>query len=82
MGLIRPSVLLCALVMTAPALYRFAFDELDITSVLARFLIAVPIAAILLAVFRFMTSGYGKPKEPAVPATPKPLDSDTPAHSS
>jgi hypothetical protein len=71
MGLIRPSVLLFALLMTAPALYRFVTDDLDITSVLTRFLIAVPVAAVLLAGLRFVTSGYGSP-EPAVPVTPKP----------
>lgn len=82
MGFIRPSVLLFALVMTTPAMYRFAFDELDITSVLARFLIAVPIAALLLAGLRYVTSGYGRSRDPAVPATSKPLDTDSAAHSS
>ena len=72
MGLIRPSVLLFAVVMTAPALYRYMTGELDITSVLMRYLIAVPIAAILLAGLRFVTAGYGEPDEPAVPVTPKP----------
>jgi hypothetical protein len=81
MGFIRPSVLLFALVMTTPALYRFAFDELDITSVLARFLIAVPIAALLLAGLRYVTSGYGRSRDPAVPAAPK-LDTDSAAHPS
>lgn len=82
MGFIRPSVLLFALVMTTPALYRFASDELDITSVLARFLIAVPIAALLLAGLRFVTTDYGRSRNPAVPATPKPLDTDSAARSS
>ena len=71
MGLIRPSVLLFALLMTAPALYRYVMDDPDITSVLTRFLIAVPVAAILLAGLRFVTSGYGE-ADPAVPVTPKP----------
>jgi hypothetical protein len=81
MGLIRPSVLLFALLMTAPALYRFMMDELGITEVLARYLIAVPIAALLLAGLRFVTSGYGR-KEPAVPVVPKPVDPETAAHPS
>ena len=72
MGLIRPSVLLSAVVMTAPALYRYLTGELDITSVLVRYLIAVPIAAILLAGLRFVTAGYGEPDQPAVPVTPEP----------
>ena len=81
MGFIRPSVLLFALVMTTPALYRFAFDELDITSVLARFLIAVPIAALLLAGLRYVTSGYGRSRDSAVPAAST-LDTDSAAHPS
>jgi hypothetical protein len=73
MGLIRPSVLLFAVVMTAPALYRYVTGELDIGSVLMRYLIAVPIAAILLAALRFVTTGYGTTEEePSVPVTPKP----------
>jgi len=63
--MIRPSVLLFALLMSAPALYRFVLDEIDITEALLRFLIAVPIAAILLAALRFVTAGYGKSAEVA-----------------
>jgi hypothetical protein len=72
--MIRPSVLWFALLMTAPALYRYVFDEIDIAEVLIRFLIAVPIAAILLAGLRFVTAGYGKKKdeEPGTPVTPTP----------
>ncbi len=71
--MIRPSVLWFALLMSAPALYRYVFDEIDITEVLIRFLIAVPIAAILLAGLRFITAGYGKrDEEPATPVTPTP----------
>ncbi|HEV7962147.1 MAG TPA: hypothetical protein VGP57_06370 [Actinoplanes sp.] len=73
--MIRPTVLLFALLMSAPAVYRFVLDEIDITEALLRFLIAVPIAAILLAVVRFVTAGYGKRAEPATPATPRPVDS-------
>jgi hypothetical protein len=68
--MIRWSVLLFALLMSAPALYRYVFDEIDLTEVLVRFLIAVPIAAILLAGLRFVTAGYGKTDEPATPITP------------
>ena len=58
--MIRPSVLLFALVISAPALYRYVLDQLDLTDVLIRFLIAVPIAAILVAALRFVTAGYGR----------------------
>ncbi len=65
MGLIRPSVLLLALVMSAPALYRyFVLQDLDVTDALARYLIAVPVAAVMLAFLRFVTTGYGRPKTP------------------
>jgi hypothetical protein len=71
---IRPSVLLFALVITAPALYRYVLDELDISAVLLRFLIAVPIAAVLLAGYRFVTAGYGSKPGPAPRVTPEPAD--------
>lgn len=72
--MIRPSVLWFALLITAPALYRYVVDEIDITTVLIRFLIAVPIAAVLLAGLRYVTAGYGKSDDPATPVTPKPTD--------
>ena len=76
--MIRWSVLLFALLMSAPALYRFVLDEIDITEVLVRFLIAVPVAAILLAGLRFITAGYGKTDEPATPVAPAPREPDAP----
>ena len=72
--MIRPSVLLFALLMSAPAVYRYALNEIDVTVVLARFLIAVPIAAVLLAGLRYVTAGYGRKDEPATPVTPTPAD--------
>jgi len=76
---IRPSVLLFALLMSAPALYRYVTDEVDISQVLIRFLIAVPIAAVLLAGLRFVTAGYGRTEERGTPTKPSPEPfSDTP----
>jgi hypothetical protein len=72
--MIRWSVLLFALLMSAPGVYRYILDEIDITEMLVRFLIAVPIAAVLLAGFRFVTSGYGNKDEPATPVRPEPTD--------
>jgi hypothetical protein len=69
---IRPSVLLFALLMSAPALYRYVTDEVDISQVLIRFLIAVPIAAVLLAGLRFLTAGYGRTEELGTPTLPAP----------
>jgi hypothetical protein len=71
---IRPSVLLFALLMSAPAVYRYVLDEIDVTEVLIRFLIAVPIAAVLLAGLRFVTAGYGRTEEPGTPVQPTPDD--------
>ena len=76
--MIRWSVLLFAFLMSAPALYRYVLDEIDITGVLVRFLIAVPVAAILLAGLRFVTAGYGRTDEPATPVTPTPDEPQNP----
>jgi len=65
MALIRPAALLLAAGMAGPALWRaFVTEELDLTSALSRFLLAVPAAALMLAALRFVTAGYGRP-EPA-----------------
>jgi hypothetical protein len=73
--MIRPGVLLFALLISAPALYRYVVDQVDITQVLIRFIIAVPIAALLLAGLRFVTAGYGrKSDEPSTPVTPTPIE--------
>jgi len=73
---IRPSVLLFAFLMSAPALYRYVLNQVDTTEVLIRFVIAVPIAALLLAGLRFVTAGYGRSegKPEGIPVTPTPLD--------
>jgi hypothetical protein len=73
---IRPSVLLFALLMSAPAFYRYILDQVDVTEVLIRFIIAVPIAAVLLAGLRFVVAGYGKTEE-STAVTPTPMDGPT-----
>jgi hypothetical protein len=73
--MIRPSVLLFALLMSAPALYRYVLDQVDLTEALIRFLVAVPVAAVLLAGLRFITAGYGRTSEsPATAVIPTPID--------
>jgi hypothetical protein len=77
--MIRWSVLLFALLMSAPAVYRYVLDEIDLTEVLVRFLVAVPVAALLLAGLRFITAGYGDTEETgtevtATEVTPTPDD--------
>ncbi len=71
--MIRPSVLLFALLMSAPAIYRFILDQVDGSELLIRFLIAVPIAAVLLAGLRFVVAGYGKTEAEATEVVPTPL---------
>ncbi|GAA1598925.1 hypothetical protein [Actinoplanes couchii] len=77
--MIKPSVLLFALLISAPAWYRLILDEIDLVQVLIRFLIAVPIAAVLLAGLRFVLAGYRKSdEEPGSPITPERYDSPEP----
>ena len=74
--MIRPSVLLFALLISAPAVYRYVLDQVDVTEVLIRFLVAVPVAALLLAALRFVTAGYGRAESAAdgTAVTPTPVD--------
>jgi hypothetical protein len=77
MTVIRPGVLLFAAAMAAPALWRaFVTGELDVTSALTRFLLAVPAAVLMLAALRFVTAGYGRAK--ASTATPARRRTDHP----
>ncbi|WP_432978788.1 hypothetical protein [Dactylosporangium sp. CA-233914] len=67
LGMARFSTLFLALLIASPALYAgFVTHELPVRTALLRLLIAVPVAAIMLAVLRMITRGYGKkPDEPA-----------------
>ncbi|MFI5911182.1 hypothetical protein [Dactylosporangium sp. NPDC051541] len=74
LGMARYSTLLLALLIASPALYAgFVTHALDVKTALLRLLIAVPVAAVMLAVFRMITRGYGhKPDEPRKrPDTPE-----------
>ena len=75
--MIKPSVLLFALLISAPAWYRLLHDEVDLIQVLIRFLVAVPIAAVLLTGLRFVLAGYRRSdEEPPAPAVvPEPYES-------
>ncbi|MFB9415426.1 hypothetical protein [Dactylosporangium matsuzakiense] len=72
LGMARYSTLFLALVIASPALYAgFVTHQLDVQTALLRLLIAVPVAAIMLGVFRMITRGYGrKPDEPRKPPEP------------
>ena len=62
LGMARFSTLFLALLIASPALYAtFVTHQLDMQTGLLRLLIAVPVAAVMLAVFRLVTRNYGKP---------------------
>jgi hypothetical protein len=70
-GMARFSTLLLAAAIASPALHAaFVKQTLDPQTALLRFLIAVPVAAIMLAVVRAVTRDYGKdrPRRAAKPA--------------
>lgn len=71
--MIRPVVLLLAAVMAAPAIWQAAVDgQLDLNSALTRFLIAVPVAIVMVAGLRLLTADYRrKVANEVVPDEPK-----------
>ncbi len=78
MALVRPSTMLLAGVIAAPAIYHAAVThELPGADALFRYLIAVPVAAALLAVLRKVTAGYGR-QERTVRAAAERLDDERP----
>jgi hypothetical protein len=79
MSLSRPSTLALAAAIDAPALWHaFALHDLPESTALLRYLIAVPVSAVMLAVLRALTTPYRKPAEaPAIRAVAERLD-DTP----
>jgi hypothetical protein len=59
--MLRPSVLGLAILLSTPALWSaFATGSLGITTALIRFLIAVPVAALMLTLLRMVTAGYSR----------------------
>jgi hypothetical protein len=69
----RFPTLFLALLIASPALYAaFVTHQLDVQTGLLRLLIAVPVAAIMLGVFRLVTRGYGQPEEEQPEPEPEP----------
>jgi len=59
--MLRPSVLGLAVLLSLPALWAaFAAGSLGVTTALIRFLIAVPVAALMMALLRMVTDGYSR----------------------
>jgi len=60
-ALIRPSTLLLATAISAPALYHATVaGDLTATVVMERFLLAVGVSAVLLAGLRALTASYAR----------------------
>jgi hypothetical protein len=60
----RFSTLFLALLIASPALYAgFVTHQLDAQTALLRLLIAVPVAAIMLGLFRMITRNYGRTEQ-------------------
>jgi hypothetical protein len=54
-----PSTLLLAALIDSSALYHaFVLQDLDPASAMTRYLIAVPVSALMIAGLRFITRGY------------------------
>ena len=67
--MLRPSVLILALILSASTLWSaFADGSIDITSALIRFLIAVPVAWAMLQVLAMATADHSKRSRTAQPA--------------
>ena len=61
MALIRPSTLLLATAISTPALWEtFVAHTLDPASAMERFLIAVPVSAVMLYGLRAITASYAR----------------------
>ena len=59
--MLRPSVLGLAILLSTPALWSaFATGSMGITTALTRFLIAVPVAALMLSLLRMVTASYSR----------------------
>lgn len=59
--MLRPSVLGLAILLSIPALWSaFADGSMEITAALIRFLIAVPVAALMLTLLRMVTASYSR----------------------
>jgi peptidoglycan/LPS O-acetylase OafA/YrhL len=72
-GMARFSTLFLALVIASPALYQaFVNHTLDPMTALLRYLIAIPVVALMLGVLRAITRDYGRDKQHAEKASEPP----------
>jgi hypothetical protein len=72
----RPSVLVLALVLSGSTLWSAFMDgSMSVTDALIRFLIAVPVAAVMLHLLRLVTANY-QSRPAAPPSGPQPADAE------
>jgi hypothetical protein len=65
LGMARFSTLGLAVLLASPALYSaFVKHTVDPMTALIRFLIAIPVAALMLWIVRLVTRDYGREKKP------------------
>lgn len=65
----RPSVLVLALVLSSTAFWSVLVSgSMSLTTALIRFLIAVPVAALMMLLFRVVVAGYHKLPEAETPS--------------
>ncbi|MEN3309551.1 MAG: hypothetical protein V7603_5753 [Micromonosporaceae bacterium] len=77
MFLILPSTLLLAGLIASPALWHaFVVGDLSTSTALARFLIAVPVSGLMMAILRGLTSGYRSYARRAAATAPEPSEED------
>jgi hypothetical protein len=70
----RGSVLVCALLFSAPTLWQALVDQsISVDAALVRFLIAIPVAAVLLGLVRMAMR-----KQPVRPEAPSPQHRQAP----
>jgi hypothetical protein len=82
-----PAVLLVAALLASPAIASCAKGETPIGDAALRYLICVPVAAIMLAILRALTRDYGSGPEPIIahmlrrrtdPRPDTPIEGDAP----
>ena len=66
MAIASPAVLLVAALLASPAIASCAKGETPIGDAALRYLICVPVAAIMLAILRALTRDYGSGPEPII----------------
>ena len=69
MSIASPTTLLLAALLSSPTLYHaFVLQDVEASDAATRYLIAVPVAAVMLWLLKTVTGGYGRPVRRPGPA--------------